>query len=507
MWDWTAEQIAATREHALGSAFDIGSAAPISDEEMIAALFQWAIRMPLSELHRHVRVGALRLNSVPRGPEAFTNVVRLLLAGQNDEPAEALQLLVLDSRDSMSREFSDAIAALVDHPDYAVAELASILANRWGRESRMTPVALPPFYDFILQERDNDFERPQLADPESGAMRIENPLGWTFAFPALISALVRPGVSAEHIRYRCRMFIEQWGGLAMFGQSATDRLQVELHRLEMRMRFARPHIAVAARALRYVAGELRRAGMIDAQEVPFLLYLIGYPAPRLPIISPVARPPFVPRPRADDSSWQETEEKWLRGVDGDVRPLVAGSDTLIAEVSHFHIRNIRRVYNQARIRAPFLEVGESDDLHEWFRLLPQARWANGIRVMTKELAPTIVRRLSGSYTPEVPEFMLTICPLWLRRLGWHPHADNWLVFLDKDGDVVAKIVWWRDGGPVDIGDDAIWGEGVYVSLTPAGRAQIEAIAGRQTVLVNARRDLTPDSEDREPMSRRASSRD
>lgn len=345
MWDWLAEQIATTREHALGRPFDMSSAAAISDEELIAALFEWAMRTPLSELHRHTRVGALRLNSVPRGPAAFAHLVRLLLAGHHDEPAEALQLLLLDSKDSLSQEFGDGIAALVDHPDHAVAEPASILAKRWRREARMTPDQVPPFYEFILQERDNDFEPPQLADPASGAMRIENPLGWTFAFPELISMLVRPGVSAEHIRHRCRMFIEEWGGLAMYGQSATDWLQAELRRLEMRMRFARPHIGVAARALRYVAGELRRAGMIDARETPFLLYMMGFPAPRLPVISPVPRPGFVPRPRVDHSSWQDTEEKWLRGVDDDVRPLLAGSDTLIAEVSRFQMRNIRRVYS------------------------------------------------------------------------------------------------------------------------------------------------------------------
>lgn len=507
MWDWLAQQIATTREHALGRPFDMSSADLISDEELVAALFEWAMRMPLSELHRHARVGALRLNSVPRGPAAFAHLVRLLLAGQHDEPAEALQLLLLDSRDSLSQEFGDAIAALVEHPDYAVAEPASIVTKRWQRETRMTPAQLPPFYQFILQERDDDFQRPQLVDPESGAMRIENPLGWTFAFPELISMLVRPTVSAEHIRHRCRMFIEQWGGLAMYGQSATDRLRAELHRLEMRMRFARPHLAVAARALRYVAGELRRAGMIDAQEIPFLLYMMGFPAPRLPVISPVPRPLFVPRPRVDDSSWQDSEEEWLRGIDSDVRPLLVGNDTLIAEMSHFEVRNIRRMYKQARMRAPFLKVGEFDDLHHWFELLPEARWANGIRAMTKDPAPTIVRRLSGNYMPEVPEFMLTICPLWLRRLGWHPHVDNWLVFVDKAGEVVAKIVWWRDGGPVDIDDDVIWGEGVYVSLTPSGRAQVEAIASQLTVLVNARRDVTPDSEGRKPRSRHASSRD
>ena len=433
--------------------------------------------------------------------------MRLLLAGQHDEPAEAIQLLLLETRDSLSREFGNVIAALTDHPDYAVAEPATILANRWQRQAPMTPSALPPFYQFILKEQDKDFEPPELIDPASGAMRIENPLGWTSSFGALVDSLARRGVSAEHIRHRCRMFIDGWGGLAAFGQPATDRLQADLRRLEMRMPFARPHIAVAARALRHVAGELRRAGMIDAQEAPFLLHMMGFPAPRLPVISPVARPQFVTRPTLDDSSWKDGGAKWLLGVDQDVSLLVAGGDTVIAEVCAFHIRKARRVYTQGRIRAPFLEVGDRDDIFEWFELLPEAIWAGGIRALTEEPATTIARRFSNSYMPEAPRFQLVICPHWLRRLGWHPHQDNWLVYVDRAGEVVARVVWWRDGGPVDVEDDVIWGEGVYLSVTPSGRAQIEAIAGSLTILVNARRDFTPGSGDGLPQSRRASSQD
>jgi hypothetical protein len=187
--------------------------------------------------------------------------------------------------------------------------------------------------------------------------------------------------------------------------------------------------------------------------------------------------------------------------------LAAGGDTVIAEVCTFHLRKVRCVYTQERIRAPFLEVGDRDDLLGWLRLLPRAIWVRGILALTDEPAATIVRRLSNTDVPEVPSFQFVICPHWLRRLAWHPHQDNRLVFVDKAHEVVARIVWWRDGGPVDVEDDVIWGEGTYLSVTPSGRAQIEAIAGRLTVLVNARRDFTPDSGDDLPQSRRASSRD
>ena len=339
-------------------------------------------------------------------------------------------------------------------------------------------------------------------------MLVENPLGWTTMFPALIGALERPGVTALHIRMRCRMFIDQWGGLAAFGQGATDRLQSDLRRVDMRMAFRRPHVAAAARALRQVAGELRRAGMIQSREIPFLLNLMAYPAPAQPLLAPVERPQFLPRPVLDKSIWK-TEEKsriWVQAVTSDVVPLTVPGETMIAEITTFEIHETNRAsYRLERIRAAFLDVGDRNGLAEWSRLLPQALWVDGLRATTEQPARTIVRRLSVGLAPQVPAYQLVLCPHWLERLGWRSHPDNWLVYQNHDGQVVARLVWWRDGGPVDFGDDAIWGEGVYVVVTAAGMAQIEALAGVLPMNVYARRYVRPMATDVEFVERSASS--
>ena len=71
---------------------------------------------------------------------------------------------------------------------------------------------------------------------------------------------------------------------------------------------------------------------------------------------------------------------------------------------------------------------------------------------------------------------------------------------------MARIVWWRDGGPVDVDEDVIWGEGVYITLTQGARKQIESHVGPLAVVVNARRELTQESGE-SPTSRHATSRD
>ncbi|ARU31826.1 hypothetical protein CAP31_09150 [Sulfuriferula sp. AH1] len=72
---------------------------------------------------------------------------------------------------------------------------------------------------------------------------------------------------------------------------------------------------------------------------------------------------------------------------------------------------------------------------------------------------------------------------------------------------MARVVWWRDGGRVDVEDDAIWGEDVYVSVTSSGLAQIKKAGGSVSVLVHARRKVEPESGDGEALSSSASGRD
>ena len=147
------------------------------------------------------------------------------------------------------------------------------------------------------------------------------------------------------------------------------------------------------------------------------------------------------------------------------------------------------------VRAPGLELGDDDQEFDGFDLLPRATWLGQTFANSRTPASSLGRGLLVSWIPEVPRYRLTICPHWLQKLGWHPHPSNELVFLDTGCALVAKIVWWRDGGPVDIDDDVIWGQGAYISLTPVGRQQIEVLMGPLDVRVHVRRSYRPGSKE------------
>ena len=505
MWDLLAEQLATTREFALGEVVDAFDESSLSDEDLIASLFAWALSLPLDELRRHACSGALRLDTCI-GKQVFVALVRRLLVGRDDEPADGIMLLLLDTSDRAAPELSREVLQLTNHADFAVAESSSILARRWGLVVCPEVDALPSFYSLIL-EADDTFMRPHLVDSATGSMVVEDTSGWTYAFEDEIKMLAHVGVSISSIRLRCSMFINQWGGLDAFGTAATNRLQAKLRQLDLIMPHARPHMAAAARAFRHVAGELRRAGMIPEEAKPLLLHMMGYPSPRPKLIIPEARPAFISRPVLDDANWRTQEEDWLNGDESDLLPPIVTNNCVVAEVSEFHFRKSCRNFHYHRVRAPGLELGEHDQYFEGFELLPRATWIGRIVANSKSPASSLARGLLVSRIPEVPRHRLTICPHWLLRLGWHPHPSNELVFMDKSNALVARIVWWRDGGPVDVNDDVIWGEGAYISLTMDGKQQVEVIMGPLNVRVHVRRSYESESNQGVVRSRLISSRE
>lgn len=507
-WNWLQEQLAVTREHVIGEAFEHVADPQFSDEVMIAGLYRWAVRLPLSDLKMNARRGLVSALVTPNGAEVFTEVVGQLLDGKDDDPAEGLQLLLADARGAAPEALEGRVSALVDHADFAVAECAAVLLHRWGRPVTRQRGTLPPFYNFILDDEDPDPVPATLVDTESGAKLVESPEGWTVPFSALVERLARAQVSPGHVRTRAKMFIDRWGGLAAHGAKETADLKRELRNLDMRLTFWRPHVLAGARSLRYVAGELLSAGLIQPHETPFLLHMMGYPAPRLSLMRPVPRPSTIRRPAAEGKDYRDDDEEWVSKVTEDVAPLQIGTGKVLAELTTFEIRSVSRVRRmQMRIRMPFLEPSMSDSSEDHLERIERTIWTKGLFNLYEGASATVVSRLIVSQVPEDPRNRLTICPVWLLRLGWRPDPQSHLRYLDSRGQVVATIVWWRDGGPVDIEENVIWGEGVVVIATPEGLAQLEAVAGTAPVYVHVERWSTPLRQDGSLLSRIAVARD
>lgn len=462
MWDLLAEQLATTREFRLGKEQppDEGGA---GDEEVISALFRWAFSLQIPEVLRHARHGATHLLSAPKSAEIAKVLFEELLGGENDEPADALRILAASDA-TIHPGVKERVAALRSHPDYAVAVMASALARKWGLPATLSSAALPAFYNLHLQNDDEEGEAPRFSRSWG-----EDPLEWTQAFPVLVNSLARHVGSVTHIRRRCQMFIAEWGGTASFGKTALERLEAELRRLDMRLTYTKPQAIGVARGLRYVAGELRSAGLLTRRDEPWLLQMMGY-APQ-PLLAPAIRPKFLCRPASARGLWGKDAENWTKEVSSAVRIAHAEDFFVVGEWSRFATKDIRRKFGQERIRAPFLEAQELSDIDSILHEIPRAIWLGEVVPLYEEPSPYLLCRVMHGFK-DAPDVSLSICPHWLARLRWRQSRSDPSAYLDATGGRVAQLIWWRDGGPTDIGEDVEWGEGFFFVVNQAGCQQL-----------------------------------
>ncbi len=491
IWSLLAEQMACTREFQLGKPFE-PSLDPMNDDEILEELLHFALRLPVTEVQRHARNCVLKLAAQSAQGEAVSErVIRLLLGGDLDSPLQALQIMAVGMLDRLSPLLGSAVTSLAMHRDFAVAEAATLLANRWSIPVTVDAQPLPLFYKLKL---DGPLEADHaLTDERTGAMRVESELGWTEMLRSTAQALAKAAdVDELTIRRRAAMFIQEWGGLEAFGPQAVRRLEDQLRALDMRIKYLKPHALIGVAALRHVAGELRQAGLLDPSDMPMLLERLNAPIPPQPLSLPHTRPIGIRRPLiARRAGWTEEERKWTDGVGDDAANWTDQRDEhVVAEVSRFKIykpRQAQLLFH--RIRSPGIS-NDYETFDECYRQLPAAVWIGHVVPLDNKPASTLIRRLVCSIDIgfDSATYPIMLCPNWLRKLQWRAHVDGSGVYIDACGAIVARVVWWRDAGPVDIDDDSIWGEGCYVALTKRGLAQFTTARGEVVINVFASRE-------------------
>lgn len=338
-----------------------------------------------------------------------------------------------------------------------------------------------------------------MTDERTGAMRVESELGWTQMLRYTAQALAQAAdVDELTIRRRAAIFIQEWGGLEAFGTQAITRLEGQLRALDMNVKYLKPHALIGVIALRHVAGEIRRAGLLKPDDMPMLLEHLNAPTPPQPLSLPQVRPIGVYRPLLTrDADWAEGERVWAESIGNDVAAWSDQCDEhIVAEVSRFKICKPRQAELLLhRIRAPGASI-DDEKFYDCYQKLPAAIWIGQVVPFDNELASTLIRRLvcSIDFGLDLATYPIVLCPNWLRQLQWHAHTDAAGVYIDASGAIVARVVWWRDAGPVDIDDDSIWGEGYYVALTKAGLAQFTATRGKVVINAFASREVQKPSE-------------
>lgn len=173
-------------------------------------------------------------------------------------------------------------------------------------------------------------------------------------------------------------------------------------------------------ALRHVAGELRRAGLLNVRDLPVLLERLSALTPPQPLSLPQVRPIGVRRPLvARDASWTEGERKWTESVGDDVATWSDQRDEhVMAEVSQFNIHKPRQAEHLLRrIRAPGAPIDDVE-FGDCYQKLPAAVWIGQVVPLDNNLASTLIRRVASSIGLgfDSSTYPIVLCPNWLRQL-------------------------------------------------------------------------------------------
>lgn len=489
VWELIEQQLRASREFNIASEVALApeiAAAVVSEEHLLAELVAWSFDIPAGELNYQARVAMLQSLSMQGGPRVFELTARTLLASGGDGPAHALSALLLDTGDTARAALLAEVQAAATSEDLTVAAFAGELCRRWGFPVALPSVDLPALYHLSLppHEHDDTDASKLFRDSESGAMRAEYPGGWTEHLDFVVEPLVRGSVEREHIELRCKLLIDRWAGdqsaIEAFGHEANKRRQVELAQLGMRLKFRRPNVEVAVRALGVVAGDLFRAGLLRPKEVRTFLSLLGWEPAGFTLLVPASIPASFVRPTMPSETYGQGDEEqaWVDRVADDLALADnSGNRTILAEVTKFSKRQAHYAeYKVERIRAR-VQLDPDEGLSDWVRQLPAAAWRDGSPVCSPPASEAVVRPLYMGPLGRLPFYQLVVCPQWAARLRWSLDPQNRTLYRDSSGSVVAQLKWWRDGGPQDVQEDAWWAEGFLVELTLLGKSQLEAVTG------------------------------
>lgn len=481
IWSCLEEQLYGTREYLLGQ--DIELVAGLGDGvDVLAALFRWAFSLSLPEIHSQAEIALRGLAEVPHGVDVLRVLVGELLAGDGDQPVIGIKVLHAEVGDHLRPFFADRLADLACSGDFAVAEIARDLATRWNIAIPKARQDLPLFYELdITSVPEHRGTGDGLLDPESGSVRIDDPLAWTTkGFGPFLQVLEDAGVPRKVVRERVGMLLSSWGGAEVFGANATRRLETELARLGMRITYTKPSAAATLRAFRYVAQELNAAGALPTQFVDLLRFLHDCPPSPDPCFAISPKPSYVERIAIGRSvrGDEETLAAWMEEGGADFRLMVDEDGLVIAETSEFELRDpIQALFRLERLRLLNRPGVEDRDLEGRWSELPTVRWDGRAIATSDACSSVLVRRYSASFISDRFSRSFAVCPNVCARVGWSVDPSDPMTYVDASGRVVARILHWRDAGPVDVRTWFVRGRGCLVTLSRVGVTQIEALLG------------------------------
>jgi hypothetical protein len=203
---------------------------------------------------------------------------------------------------------------------------------------------------------------------------------------------------------------------------------------------------------------------------------------------PESRPLDVRLPTVPRMLWGKEQEAWLEDVRDDLAVTPGGEQSrVLAEWRRFVVREIRVTATAEQWCAIAHLASAPENLDAVLESLPSViRLGSPMPLYdADEINPSRTALFNPHALHGEPAGLLIFCPRTAAILGWVSDPKGMHLYRDGEGQLMVHTVWWRDGLPQSIGEDARFAEGQRIVLSEAGHRAFEGMFGPVRVTTSA----------------------
>jgi len=483
------------REYKSGKPLALPAGAGAYAEQVFSELYVRAIDVGVSALTRQARLALRETAEVAGGTPITVCAIEALWSKGGNAALEAVRI-AWDCRDidGVRDALCEKLQSWASSQDIAVQRTVDMLAQHWAVEIEAVQHELPAFYSLELppDEAALHFDKPLGFRDDDEGMWSEDPNRWTWTLELPLQTLARASpFSVETLRRRTAQLMAQNGGKDAFGPSTTKRKKARMSRLGLRLPYNRPMAYAAMLAVRQVAGELRMAGALDYREIAFFILDAGGFNPTTDTAAPHPRPVGCVKPRLSTffSGRHDEDKAASKGADDTA---VDGFPHWIclAAVTRYERTRFNEVLAVDRLAVPAISMDEAESLDDAYTSLKSALVAGITYPIYRDAAKGAVVSFRDDAAGSFPEYGLGLCPVAAAHVGAKVDKQNPFIWLDDKGSLVARTIWWREGGfRADDTDDTLRGHGSMLLARASFVKELGQATGAQ-LRVSAWRNLS-----------------
>lgn len=483
------------REYKSGKPLALPAGAGACAEQVLSELYVRAIDVGVSALTQQARLALRETAEVAGGTPITVCAIESLWSKGGNAALEAVRI-AWDCRDidGVRDALCEKLQSWASNQDIAVQRTVDMLAQHWAVEIEAVQHELPAFYSLELppDEVARHFDKPLGFRDDDEGMWSEDPNRWTWTLELPLQTLSRASpFSVETLRRRTAQLMAQNGGKDAFGPSTTKRRKARMSRLGLRLPYNRPMAYAAMLAVRQVAGELRMAGALDYREVAFFILDAGGFNPTTDTAAPHPRPVGCVKPRLSTFFSGRHDENKAASKGADDTAVDRFPDWIcLAAITRYERTRFNEVLAVDRLAVPAISMDEAESLDDAYTSLKCALVAGIAYPIYRDAAKGAVVSFRDDAAGSFPEYGLGLCPVAAAHAGAKVDRQNPFIWLDGKGSLVARTIWWREGGfRADDTDDTLRGHGAMLLARASFVKELGQATGAQ-LRVSAWRNLS-----------------